>query len=82
MFLLLNPLTILMAAAVIPALILLFEVYKYDRLEPEPPGMLLSLVLKGIIATALAVVTERIGMGICGRLFQEGSFIYLSLIHI
>ena len=80
MFLLLNPLTILMAAAVIPALILLFEVYKYDRLEPEPPGMLLSLVLKGIIATALAVVTERIGMGICGTLFQEGSFIYYVVV--
>ena len=80
MFLLLNPLTILMAAAVIPALILLFEVYKYDRLEPEPPGMLLGLVLKGIIATALAVVTERIGMGICGTLFQEGSFIYYVVV--
>ena len=76
MLLFLNPITILIAAAVIPALILLVEVYKYDRLEPEPPYLLWSLVLKGIIATALAVVTERIGMGLAARLFQEGSFFY------
>lgn len=76
MLLFLNPITILIAAAVIPALILLVEVYKYDRLEPEPPNLLWSLVLKGIIATALAVVTERIGMGLAARLFQEGSFFY------
>ena len=77
---LLNPLTILIAAAVIPAIILLFEIYKYDRLEKEPGGMLRSLVLRGIVATALAVITERIGIAILGRLFPEDSFIYYVLL--
>ncbi len=80
MFLLLNPLTILVAAAVIPALILLWEVYKYDRLEREPGNLLLSLVLKGIVATALAIITERIGIAVLGALFQTDSFIYNVLL--
>ena len=74
--LLLNPITILVAAAVIPALILLYEVYKIDRLEKESGRLLRGLVLKGIVATALAVITEKIGIAILGTLFPTDSFIY------
>lgn len=42
MFFFANP--ILIAAAVIPAIVLLAYVYRADRLEPEPPGLLWSLV--------------------------------------
>ena len=77
---LMNPLTILAAAAIIPAIILLVEVYKYDRLEKEPPNLLISLVLKGILATFLAVITERIGLAVCGSLFSEDSFAYNVLV--
>ena len=55
----LNP--ILIAAAVIPAVALLVKVYRADRLERESRAMLLSLVIGGVIATALAKVTERAG---------------------
>ena len=58
-FFYMNP--ILIAAAIIPAIFLLVKVYKADRLEREPPLLLLSLVLYGIIATGLAMVTERLG---------------------
>ena len=77
---LLNPITILVAAAIIPAVILLFEIYKYDRLEKESGGLLRSLVLKGIVATALAVVTEKIGIAILGRLLSDDSFIYYVIL--
>ena len=80
MLLLLNPITILVAAAVIPAFILLFETYKIDRLEKESGALLRSLVLKGIVATALAVVTERIGIALLSRFFPEDSFIYYVLL--
>ena len=47
MFLLyMNP--ILIAAAVVPAVFLLIRVYRADRLEPEPSGLLLSLILRGL----------------------------------
>ena len=60
MFLLyMNP--ILIAAAVVPAVFLLIRVYRADRLEPEPSGLLLSLILRGVFATVIAMVLEELG---------------------
>ena len=59
-----NP--ILIAAAVIPAIVLLRFVYKEDRLDKESPGLLLSLVIFGILSTFAAIVTEQIGEAILG----------------
>ncbi len=64
-----NP--ILIAAAVIPAIVLLRFVYKEDRLDKESPGLLLSLVIFGILSTFAAIVTEQIG--------EEEGFKYLLL---
>ena len=69
-----NP--ILVAAAVIPALLLLIYVYRADRLEPESPRLLFVLVIEGIIATALAVFTETIGETVLGWFLKEDSRIY------
>ena len=51
----------LILAAVIPALILLIQVYRADHLEKEPLSLLLSLILCGVLATALATLTEQGG---------------------
>ena len=37
---------ILTIAAVVPAVILLMQVYKADKLDKEPPRLLISLVLR------------------------------------
>lgn len=73
-FFYINP--ILIAAAIIPAIFLLVKIYKADRLEPEPPSLLLSLVLYGIIATGFAMLTENLGSSILASLFDRGSTIY------
>ena len=65
----LNP--ILIAAAVVPAIILLVKVNKADRLEKESTSLLVSLVLFGIASTALAALSERIGIGILDRIFPN-----------
>ena len=52
---------VLIAAAVIPAVVLMVQVYRADRLEKEPAGILISLLVFGVFATALAIVTETIG---------------------
>ena len=78
-FLYYNP--ILIAAAVIPAVILLVQVYKADKLDKEPPMLLLSLVLYGIAATALAKVTERLGVGLLNLLFGGQGFLYNLLLY-
>ncbi len=72
---------ILVAAAVIPAIALLIYVYKEDRLEKEPPQMIIKLVFMGIISTLLAAFTERIGMSILGSMFSENSFMYRALLY-
>ena len=65
MFLLyMNP--ILIAAAVVPAVFLLIRVYRADRLEPEPSGLLLSLILRGVFATVIAMVLEELGSALLG----------------
>ena len=68
-----NP--ILIAAAVIPAVWMLRYVYQADVLEKEPKGLLLSLVLQGILATFLALLTERLGSGILYLFFKEDTLV-------
>ena len=70
-----------MAAAVIPALFLLYKVYQADRVEKEPAGLLLSLVLHGILATGLAMVAELFGGAVVGALFTENSLLYNLLFY-
>ena len=60
-YLFLSPKALLIAAAVLPALALLWYVYRRDRIEREPPRLLLTLVLLGVGATFLAMITESLG---------------------
>ncbi|MBQ7547472.1 MAG: PrsW family intramembrane metalloprotease [Clostridia bacterium] len=69
-----NP--ILIAAAVIPAVFLLIRVYKADRLDREPKGLLISLVILGILSTISAIILERIGTAILSSFLTEGTFLY------
>jgi len=72
---------ILIASAVIPAAALMHYVYRKDRLEKESGGLLISLVLNGVLATALAAFAEQIGQGILGLLFAEESLLYRILLY-
>ena len=67
---------ILVAAAVIPAAALMIYVYKADKLEKEPTPLLWRLILQGIISTALAVFTERLGAQILGGIIRSNTFLY------
>ncbi len=70
---------IITAVAVIPAIILLIKVYKADKLDKEPEGLLVSLVILGIVSTFCALVTENIGGYILGSLLSEESVVYKAL---
>lgn len=69
-----NPL--LIAAAVIPAVVLLLYVYRADRLEKEPASLLGVLLLQGIISTSLAVFTERIGTKLLLSVASPNTLLY------
>lgn len=57
---------VLIAAAVLPAVILMLYVYRSDRLEKEPRSLLWRLVGMGILATLLALAGEWGGMRLLG----------------
>lgn len=73
-----NP--VLIAAAVFPALFLLVQVWRLDRLERESPRLLLNLVLQGVLATFLAYLTERFGTLFLEARFQKESMIFNLLL--
>ncbi len=73
-FFYMNP--VLIAAAVVPAVFLLMKVYRADRLEPEPTGLLLSLVLRGVFATVLAMLLEGLGSALLDGVYAENSLPY------
>lgn len=47
--------------AVLPAALLLIYIYRQDKLEKEPMGLLLSLLLMGVLAGLLSMILETIG---------------------
>ena len=78
-FFYLNP--ILIAAAVIPAVVLLVKVYKVDHLDKESPRLLWNLVVRGVIATVFAMLTEWIGEFVLSSFVQEGMVLYNFLLY-
>lgn len=75
------PSVILIAAAVIPAVALLYYVYRADTVEKEPSLLLLRLALLGILSTAAAKLLEYAGVFILNAVFRRESFLYLALLY-
>ena len=72
---------ILIVAAVVPAVYLLIRVYRADRLEKEPAGLLISLVVLGITSTALAGIAEEFGEELLLELFPEEGLAFNILLY-
>ncbi|MBQ8088605.1 MAG: PrsW family intramembrane metalloprotease [Clostridia bacterium] len=75
MFFYYIPNTVLVAAAVIPAIALLVYVYRQDHIEKEPIRLLASLVLYGILATFIAKVVERLGSFVLDSVLTPNSLL-------
>ena len=72
---------LLILAAVLPAAYLMWKVYRSDRLEREPPRLVIGLVLLGMISTALAGAAEQLGDRILSYFLEEGSVIYNAIFY-
>ena len=72
---------VLIAAAVIPAIILLIRVERADRLEKESTGLLVSLVLFGVLSTVFASIGERVGIRLLDSVFPEENTLYDFLLY-
>lgn len=52
--------SILLIAAIFPAVYLILKVRKYDKLEKEPAGLIISLVVMGMLSTFIAMILEMV----------------------
>ena len=54
------------AAALLPAIVLLRYIYRHDTVEKEPPGLLLQLLGLGVVSALCAGVIEARSWGMRG----------------
>ena len=83
MFLMTYAMQILMVyvlAAVIPALVLLVYVYKQDKVEKEPIGLIGNLVLQGVFAALASIVLELIGEAVLPNVIREDNPMYVVVL--
>ena len=57
-------LNVILAAALLPCIVLLVYIYKKDRIEKEPTGLLFKLFIFGCISTIPAMILEIVGTNI------------------
>lgn len=67
-------------AAVVPAILLMRYVNKQDQIEKEPPGLLGSLVLCGVLAALVSIVLEMIGESVLNALVASDNPKYIILL--
>ena len=69
----------LLAAALLPAVVLLIYIRKMDKIEAEPTGMLMKLCGFGALTVISAVILETIGSILLSCFLPEDSFLYIAL---
>lgn len=74
-----NP--ILLAAAVVPAIFLLIQIYRADKLEKEPVSMIIGLVFWGAVSVIPAVVCEELGIFLLGLVFPAEGLVFRLLLN-
>lgn len=72
---------LLIAAAIIPAIVLLVKVYRSDKLEKESPLFIVRLVISGIISTFFALISERLFSAILNRTVEYGTTLYNVILY-
>ena len=72
---------ILVAAAVIPAVLLMLRVYRSDRLEKESGYHLRRLAVGGVLASLIAMVAEKLLSLLLAAVVGQGTGLYNVLLY-
>lgn len=67
-------------AAILPAIFLMRYIYRQDRVEREPAGLLLRLILAGVVSALLASIVEGFAQGVLDALIQSRGDLYYILL--
>jgi RsiW-degrading membrane proteinase PrsW (M82 family) len=77
---LLTVIGIYVLAAVLPAVFLMRYIYYADTIEKEPPELLVSLVLKGVMAALASMLLEYAGINVLSMFLDPGSPAYILIL--
>ncbi len=55
---------IYIAAAILPAVLLMRYIYKHDTVEKEPVGLLISLLAMGLLSAIASILLETVGQSV------------------
>ena len=75
-----TTISIYIFAAVGPAALLMYYVYKKDTIEKEPLDLLLKLILGGCLAAVLSGLLEQLGIMALDRFVRQDSRFYTILL--
>ena len=64
------------AAALLPAIYLMRYIYRKDTVEKEPPMLLMSLLIYGVIAALISIILENIGTKVLNSLMDQSTVGY------
>ena len=67
----------LLIIAVLPAAVLMYVIYRYDKVEREPIGLLLAVMGLGMLTTIPAIIWEVLGEKFLSLFFWEGSLLFI-----
>jgi len=67
-------------AAILPAIFLMRYIYRQDRVEREPAGLLLRLILAGVVSALLASIVEGFAQGVLDALVRSRGDLYYILL--
>ena len=73
-------LNVILVAALLPCIVMLFYIYKKDRIEKEPTGLLIKLFIFGCISTIPAMILEIVGTNILAAIGLDQESILFILI--
>ena len=77
MFLIQSVIAVYVGAAVLPAVLLFWYIYKQDRYEKEPWPLLRKLLLFGVLAALVAVILEKLGTYLLSVSFSDSRYSFI-----
>lgn len=69
--------TILLLAALLPPLFLMIKIYKLDKVEKEPGGLIVKLLLFGVLTTVPAAFLESVLIGAVGSVISPKTTLFI-----
>ena len=70
---------ILLVVAVIPGIVLMALIYRHDRIEKEPIGLLVGLLIAGAFSAVPIIFVELFFDSVLSAVFYTGSVTYILL---